>query len=146
MLFDRFKNLFNNPSSILRQPGGMQTVRSQPWPDQILRQKAATQLNVPQLGIKATPSEVWNKASDMAGSPYSYSAPMKGDLDKAFLTSLLKTATDFSQDTGGAIGGGSFGSGPVEKKAATFEMVDPTAGDLSKAHGAFWRKKPWEFG
>ena len=104
MLFDRFKRLFNNPSSILRQPGGMQTFRSQPWPDQILRQKAATQ-----LGIKATPSEVWNKASDMAGRPYSYSAPMKGDLDKAFLTSLFKTATDFSQDTGGAIGGGRFG-------------------------------------
>jgi hypothetical protein len=83
----------------------------------------------------------------MAGKPYSYDAPMKGELDKAFLTSLLKTATGSAEeDYGGSMGHQRFGSGPVEKRAATFEMVDPSAGDLSKAHEAFWRKKPWEFG
>ncbi len=53
--------------------GGNVGVRS--YPDAILRGAARNQLSVPQLGYNPTPSQVWGKASRMAGPTRDVSVP-----------------------------------------------------------------------
>ena len=53
--------------------GGNVSVPS--YPDAILRGAARNQLSVPQLGYNPTPSQVWGKASRMAGPTRDVSVP-----------------------------------------------------------------------
>ena len=119
-----------------------QRVNVSPYPDKILRIGAEQRLNQFQNPLtagyeKPTPSEIWGKATKMAGPSREVTVPGRG-WDKDLLGEVLGDVmgnVDTTPLPGKRVGETNIG------ELSLLQQAGPEVGDISTSMDRFWKKK-----